>query len=71
MTSEQKMQIHELAMEQAIQNHVNEVDMDPNDAVEINRASLPTRDAQILFKHNFRRHTRNIAEGNPFYGCTE
>jgi hypothetical protein len=71
MTTEQKIRIDDLAREQAILAHANEIDMDDQDAMRINRASLPTREAQILFKHSFRRHARNIAEGNPFYGCTE
>ena len=70
MTTDEKLRIDDLARDQAILAHENEIDMDDRDAMQINIASLPTRAAQVLFKDNFRRHARNIAEGNPFYGCT-
>ena len=70
MTTDERLRIDDLARDQAICAHGNDVEMTDQDAMLINIASLPTRAAQVLFKDNFRRHARNIAEGNPFYGCT-
>ena len=36
-------------------------------AAEINRASFRIRAERNMFKNAYRRHARNIAEGNPFY----
>jgi len=60
--------IDDLAIEQALLAHANDIDLDPDDAVTVNRAALPTVAMQRCFKHAFIRHARNIAEGNPFYG---
>jgi len=60
--------IDDLAIEQALLAHANDIDLDADDAVQINRAALPTVAMQRCFKHAFVRHARNIAEGNPFYG---
>jgi hypothetical protein len=54
-------------MEQAIIAHENETDLDADTAAQINAASLRTEQEGRQFKHDFRRHVRNIAEGNPFY----
>ena len=59
--------INDLAMEQAILADANEADMDAETAARINAASLPTEQERRQFKHDFRRHVRNIADGNPFY----
>ena len=59
--------INDLAMEQAILAHENETPMDADIAAQINAASLRTEPERRQFKHDFRRHVRNIAEGNPFY----
>ena len=40
---------------------------DAETAARINAASLPTEQERRQFKHDFRRHVRNIADGNPFY----
>ncbi len=58
--------INDLSMEQAILAHENETPMDADTAAQINAASLRTEQARRQFKHDFRRHMRNIAEGNPF-----
>jgi len=60
--------IDDLAIDQALLAHANDIDMDADDAVQINRASLPSEAQRRCFKHAFIRHARNIAEGNPFYG---
>ena len=60
--------IDDLAIEQALIAHANDIDLDPDDAVAVNRAALPTEAMRRCFKHAFVRHARNIAEGNPFYG---
>jgi hypothetical protein len=59
--------INTLAMEQAILADANETDMDAETAARINAASLHTEPERRQFKHDFNRHVRNIAEGNPFY----
>ena len=59
--------INDLAMEQAIIAHENETDLDADTAAQINAASLLTEQECRQFKHDFRRHVRNIAERNPFY----
>ena len=59
--------INDRAMEQAILADANEADMDAETAARINDASLPTEQERRQFKHDFRRHVRNIADGNPFY----
>jgi hypothetical protein len=59
--------INDLAMEQAIIAHENETDMDADTAAQIKAAGLRTEQEGRQFKHDFRRHVRNIAEGNPLY----
>lgn len=54
-------------MDQAIIADANETPMDAETAVQINAASLQTEQKRRRFKQDFRRHMRNIAEGNPFY----
>jgi hypothetical protein len=56
-----------LASEQAILNRENETDMTDEDAAEINSASFQDRGERNFFKNSYRRHARNIAEGNRFY----
>jgi hypothetical protein len=58
--------INDLAMEQAILADANETDLDADTAAQINAASLRTEQEGRQFKHDFRRHVRNIAEGHPF-----
>jgi hypothetical protein len=59
--------INDLAMEQAILADANETPMDADTAAHLNAASLRTEQERRQFKHDFRRHVQNIAEGNPFY----
>ncbi len=59
--------INDLAMDQAIPATENDTPMDAETAAQINAASLRTEPERRQFKHDFRRHMRNIAEGNPFY----
>jgi len=49
-------------MQQSIVSHSNEVDLGPD---EINAGSLRTEQQRRQFKHDFRRHMRNIDQGNP------
>ena len=56
-----------LAREQAILNRENETDITDEDAVCINAASFRNRGERNFFKNSYRRHMRNIAEGNRFY----
>ena len=63
--------INDLAMEQALLAHENETPMDADDASRINRASLHTEQERRQFKHDFRRHMRNIGQGNPFYSAEQ
>jgi hypothetical protein len=58
--------INSLAMDQAILADQNETPMDPEEAAQVNAASLHTEQEHRRFKHDFARHVRNIAEGNPF-----
>jgi hypothetical protein len=69
MTDQQKRSIwlDELACEQAIINDANETDMDDTLAAEINRASFRTKAERSMFKNAYRRHVRNLADGNRFY----
>ena len=60
-------EINILAYEQAILAKENEIDMDAELALQLNIRSLPTESNRRQFKHDFRRHMKNIAEGNPFY----
>jgi hypothetical protein len=59
--------INGLAMEQAILADQNETPMDAEEAARINAASLRNERERRRFKHDFARHVRNIAEGNPSY----
>jgi len=60
-------QINDLAYEQAILAEANEIPMEAELALELNGVSLPSQTERRQFKHDFRRHMRNIAVGNPFY----
>ena len=59
--------LDELAREQAVLNAANETEMSEADAAELNAASFRDRGERNYFKNQFRRHARNIAEGNLFY----
>jgi hypothetical protein len=59
--------INDLAYEQAILASENETDMDAETAGSLNSASLRSELERRQFKHDFNRHMRNIAAGNPFY----
>jgi hypothetical protein len=59
--------LDELAREQAILNHANETDMSEEQAAELNQGSFRDRGEKNFFKNQYRRHKRNIAEGNRFY----
>ena len=61
------LELDQLAMEQGLLNAANETDMSDELAAQVNAASFRNRCERNLFKNAFRRHTRNIAEGNPFY----
>ena len=67
MTSERATQINDLAMEEAILAHENEIELTADDAARVNQASLRNERERRQFKHDYRRHLRNIAEGNRFY----
>ncbi len=58
--------INRLAMEQAILADQNETPMDPEQAAQLNAALFRNETERRQFKHDFARHVRNIAEGNPF-----
>jgi hypothetical protein len=66
-TTMDSIKINDLAMEQAILASENEIPMDAETAVDLNSANLRSPRERIRFKHDFRRHMRNIMEGNPFY----
>jgi hypothetical protein len=59
--------INDLAIEQAIFAFENEIEMDAETAVDLNSGDLATVRERVQFKHDFRRHMRNIMEGNRFY----
>ncbi|MEP7363837.1 MAG: hypothetical protein ABI972_11325 [Acidobacteriota bacterium] len=59
--------LDELAREQAILNSENETEMSEVDAALINGASFRSVRERSYFKNQYRRHARNIAEGNRFY----
>ena len=67
MSPERATQINNLAMEQAMVSFENETDLTADDAAYINRGSLRNETERRRFKHDYRRHLRNIAEANPFY----
>jgi hypothetical protein len=54
-------------MEQAILNSENETEMVEEDAALLNKASFRNRGERNFFKNQYRRHARNIAQGNRFY----
>jgi hypothetical protein len=60
-------QISDLAYEQAILAAENETPMDAELAATLNAGELRNEYERRQFKHDFRRHMRNIAEGNRFY----
>ena len=62
------LQLDSLAAEQAILSSVNDTDLSDDDAASINAASFKTRGERNFFKNQYRRHARNIAQHNPFYG---
>ena len=66
-TLERAVRINDLAYEQAVLADGNEIDMDAEQALVLNAGSLRSKSERRQFKHDFRRHMRNIAEGNPFY----
>ncbi|MCW5982449.1 MAG: hypothetical protein KIT09_30460 [Bryobacteraceae bacterium] len=60
--------INNLAMDQTMMDRENESEIAAEDAANINQASFRNEWERRQFKHDYRRHARNIAEGNPFYG---
>ena len=56
-----------LATEQAILNSENETDMSDEDAARLNAGSFRDKGERNFFKNQYRRHVRNIGEGNRFY----
>lgn len=66
--SGRSLAMDEVAREQAILNHVNGDDsMSAEEAANLNEDRFRNRRERTYFKHQFVRHTRNIAEGNRFY----
>jgi hypothetical protein len=59
--------LDDLACEQAVINHVNETDMPEQEAAKLNAGSFKNRGERIFFVNQYRRHVRNLAEGNRFY----
>jgi len=59
--------INDLAYEQAIFAAENETPMDAELALALNAGELRHEYERRQFKHDFRRHMRNIADGNRFY----
>ena len=56
-----------LAYEQAVLNTENETEMDEDLAALLNGGSFRNKGERNFFKNQFRRHTRNAAQNNPFY----
>lgn len=65
--SGRSLSLDELANDQAVVNAENETDMTDEDAAMLNAASFRDRGERNFFKNQYRRHARNIAEGNRFY----
>ena len=65
--SGRSLALDELAWEQAVLNAENETDMSDEDAARLNAASFRDRGERSFFKNQYRRHARNIADGNRFY----
>ena len=61
------LMIDDLAREQAILADANEIDMPEEEAANLNAASFENRGDRSFFKNQYRRHARNIAQGNRFY----
>ena len=59
--------LDKLAREQAILNDQNETDMPEEEAASLNLANFRNKGERNFFKNQYRRHARNIAEGNRYY----
>jgi hypothetical protein len=59
--------LDDLACEQAVINHQNETDMPEHEAAPLNTASFRNRGERNFFVNQYRRHVRNLAQGNRFY----
>ena len=65
--SGRSLALDELAREQAVLNAENDVEMGDEEAAGLNAASFRDKGERSFFKNQYRRHARNIADGNRFY----
>jgi hypothetical protein len=63
-TTRRSWRINDLAYEQAVLAVENEIPMDADQALMLNGAALWGEPERRKFKHDFRRHMRNIAEAD-------
>lgn len=56
-----------LASDQAVVASANETELTEDDAAMINARSFRNNGERNFFVNQYRRHARNIAQGNPFY----
>ena len=65
--SGRSLTLDSLARAQTIVNQENETEMDEELAAALNAGSFRNRGERSFFKNQYRRHARNIADGNRFY----